>query len=74
MVFDVYTHRGSRGLALIYVLLLLVLAVAAVWAMSTAGRPLMWAVYAAAVMALLLTVVMGPRMDARLERAIRAGL
>lgn len=72
-IFDVYTHRSTRGLALIYVLILLVLAVAAVWALSAAGPGFSWAVYLAAGAGLVLTVIIGPLMDTRLERAIRAG-
>lgn len=72
VVFDVYTHRGSRGLAAIYVVLLMGLAVAAVWVFSAAGSSFAWAVYVAAVAGLVLTAVIGPLMDARLERAIRA--
>lgn len=74
VIFDVYTHRGSRGLAMIYVLLLLVLTVAAVWVVAAAGPVFAWAVYLAAAAGLVLTVIIGPLMDTRLERAIRAGL
>lgn len=73
VIFDVYTHRSTRGLASIYVLLLLSLAAAAVWALSAAGPDSAWAVYLAAVAGLMLTVIIGPLMDTRLERAIRAG-
>lgn len=73
VIFDVYTHRSTRGLAMIYVLLLLALAVAAVWVFSAAGPVFAWTVYLAAGAGLLLTVIIGPIMDTRLERAIRAG-
>jgi hypothetical protein len=71
LVLDVYTHRGSRGSALVYVLLFaLVVATALVLnAYVTAD----WIVYLAGAAAFVLTVVMGPIMDSRLERAIRAG-
>lgn len=73
VIFDVYTHRGSRGLALIYVLLLLVLAVTAVWVLSAVGSGFAWVVYLATMAGLVLTVIIGPLMDTRLERAIRTG-
>lgn len=72
-VFDVYTHKGSRGLAAIYACLLLILTVTAVWFLSTAGPSFAWVVYVAAAAGLILTVAMGPLMDNRLERAIRVG-
>ena len=71
VVLDVYTHRGSRGSALLYVLLFgLVVATALVLNAYVTED---WIVYVAGAAAFLLTVVMGPVMDARLERAIRAG-
>lgn len=73
VIFDVYTHRSTRGLALSYALLLLVLAVVALWALSAGGPLFAGAVYLAAGAALVLTVIMGPLMDDCLERAIRAG-
>ncbi len=72
IIFDVYTHRSTRRLASIYVLLLLSLAAAAVWAFSSAGHDFAWAVYLAAGAGLGLTVIIGPLMDTRLERAVRA--
>lgn len=73
VIFDVYTHRSTRGLAVIYVLLLLALVVAAVWVLSAAGPVFAWAVFLAAGAGLALTVIIGPLMDTRLEHAIRAG-
>lgn len=72
-VFDVYTHRGSRGLAPIYVSSLFALSATAVWTLSTAGPSFAWVVYLAAGAGLLLTITMGPLMDRRLAHAIRAG-
>lgn len=74
VIFDVYTHRSTRGLALIYALTLVALAVASVWVLSAANSVFVWAVYLAAGTSLVLTVIVGPLMDTRLERAIRAGL
>lgn len=69
VVFDVYTNPASRGLALVYVVLFLLIGVAALalyahfsWA---------WIGYGGAVLALILTLVMGPAMDERLARALR---
>jgi len=71
VVLDVYTHRGSRGTALVYVLIFgLVVATALVLNAYTAAD---WIVYLAGAASFVLTVVMGPIMDARLERAIRDG-
>lgn len=71
VVMDVYTHRGSRGLGLAYAGLLAAITLAAVvfYALSASA----WAVAGAAVLSLMLTLIMGPAMDARLERAVRTG-
>ena len=69
VVVDVYTHPGSRGLAWTYVAVFVLICAAAVvlyWAYSRAEIG-----YGAAVLVLVLTLVAGPRMDARLERALR---
>ena len=71
VVLDVYTHRGSRSSALVYLLLFaLVVAAALVLYAYTAAD---WIVYLAGAVSLLLTVVMGPVMDAQLERSMRNG-
>lgn len=71
VVTDVYTHPGSRGLALAYVLsfVLVTAAALALYALFS----WIWAAPAAAVVVLVLTMVMGPAMDARLARALRNG-
>ncbi|KAA9147234.1 hypothetical protein F6B41_25070 [Microbacterium lushaniae] len=68
---DVYTHPGSRGVSLLYVILfgLVIAATLVINALVAAD----WIVYIAAVVLFVLTVAMGPVMDARLERALRAG-
>ncbi|MCQ2000429.1 hypothetical protein [Arthrobacter zhaoxinii] len=69
LVIDVYTHPGSRGLAWTYVAAFALIAVAAVVLYMT--FKLAWIGYGAAVLVLMLTLVMGPAMDARLARALR---
>ncbi|MCQ1953020.1 hypothetical protein [Arthrobacter sp. zg-Y238] len=69
VVVDVYTHPGSRGLSWTYVAVFLLICVAAVVLYSTYSRA--WIAYVAAVLVLVLTLVAGPAMDARLERALR---
>ncbi|MCC9174299.1 hypothetical protein [Arthrobacter sp. zg-Y179] len=70
VVVDVYTHPGSRGLSWTYVAVFLLVCVAAVVLHSTYSRA--WIGYAAGVVVLVLTLVMGPAMDARLARALRS--
>ncbi|WP_146364444.1 hypothetical protein [Arthrobacter yangruifuii] len=69
LVIDVYTHPGSRGLAWTYIAAFALIAVAAVVLYLT--FKLAWIGYGAAVLVLMLTLVMGPAMDARLARALR---
>ncbi|HEV7948624.1 MAG TPA: hypothetical protein VGP24_02540 [Glaciihabitans sp.] len=72
VVFDVYTHRGSWRFALLYVIPIILLMVAVL-----VFHPIYeadWFVYLAAAIGFLLTVVMGPMLDTRLEHAVRAGL
>ncbi|WP_181149802.1 hypothetical protein [Arthrobacter sp. MYb227] len=45
---------------------------AAVWVLSATGPAVTWAVYLAAGLGLILTMVIGPLMDTRFEHAIRA--
>lgn len=72
VVLDVYTHRGCRSTALVYVILFGAIVAAALVLNATVAAS--WIVYTAAATAFVLTVTMGPMMDARLERAIAAGL
>lgn len=72
VVMDVYTHRGSRGLGLVYLVSFALITAAALALYSLYGS--VWLVVGAAVAALVLTLVAGPAMDARLERAVRNGL
>ncbi|WP_426225159.1 hypothetical protein [Pseudarthrobacter sp. DSP2-3-2b1] len=72
VVMDVYTHRGSRGLGLVYLVSFALITAAALAFYSLYGS--VWLVVGAAVVALVLTLVAGHAMDARLERAVRNGL
>lgn len=69
VVVDVYTHRGSRRLALVYVTAFALTAVAALVLYSIYSWT--WIAFAAAAISLVLTLVMGPAMEARLERSLR---
>ena len=65
---DVYTHRGSRGLGLLYLGTLTVLIAAVLVLHALFGAD--WMVYAAALLAFVLTVILGPAMEERLGRRI----
>lgn len=69
VVVDVYTHRGSRRLAMIYVATFALLTTATLVLYSLYSWA--WLAYGAAVLALVLTLVMGPAIENRLERALR---
>jgi hypothetical protein len=69
VVMDVYTHRGSRGLGLAYAALFVPSQLVVLYSLSASA----WAVFGAAALSLMLTLTMGPAMDARLERAARSG-
>ncbi len=72
VVMDVYTHRGSRGLGLVYLASFAMITISALALYSMFASA--WLVVGAAALALVLTLVSGPAMDARLERAVRNGL
>ncbi|MBP3037536.1 hypothetical protein J2M53_15005 [Arthrobacter sp. zg-ZUI100] len=65
---DAYTHPGSRRLAVVYIAAFALITVAAlvVYYLYTWAR----VGYGAAVLVLILTLVMGPAMDGRLERVL----
>lgn len=67
--FDVYTHPASRGLALVYVLLFLLIGTGTLALYAHYDRA--WIGYAGAVLALVLTLVLGPALDGRVARALR---
>lgn len=69
VVVDVYTHPGSRRLAMVYVVTFALIIAAALVLYSFYSWA--WLGYGAAGLALILTLVMGPAMDRRLERALR---
>lgn len=71
VVMDVYTHRGSRGLGVVYLASFALITIAALALYSLFASA--WLVAGAAVLALVLTLVAGPAMDARLEQAVRDG-
>jgi hypothetical protein len=66
VILDVYTHRGSRGIGLIYLsaFAALVACTLVVHAMTGAD----WIVYLAALLAFVLTIICGPAMETRLAR------
>ncbi|ASN18405.1 hypothetical protein CGK93_00720 [Arthrobacter sp. YN] len=68
---DVYTHRGSRALGLVYLAAFatIVAGALALHAVSDAD----WIAYAAAILAFVLTVVAGPAMEAKLARWMETG-
>lgn len=72
VVVDVYTHPGSRRLAVVYVAAFALITAAALVLYSLYAWA--WIAYGAAVLVLILTLVMGPAMDERLERALRNDL
>lgn len=65
---DVYTHRGSRGLGLLYLGILTALIAGALVLHALSGAD--WLVYLAALLALVLTLILGPAMEERLARRI----
>lgn len=71
VVLDVYTHPGSRGLAWGYASLFGLLTAACL--IAYALHPSLWLPVTGGMLALLLTLVMGPLMDSRLENALRHG-
>ena len=58
---DVYTHRGSRGPALLYLGALTILIAGALVLHALVGAD--WIVYIAALLAFVLTVILGPAME-----------
>ena len=72
VVVDVYTHQGSRMLALVYVTAFVLTAVTALVLYSLLSWT--WIAFAAAALTLILTLFMGPAMEARLERSLRNAL
>lgn len=72
VVVEVYTHRASRGLGIVHIasftfILIVAFVLYALFAFE-------WMVFSAAVLALILTLVMGPAMETRLQHAVRNGL
>lgn len=69
VVVDVYTHQGSRKLALVYVTAFVLTAVTALVLYSLYSWA--WIAFVAASLSLILTLFMGPAMEARLEQSLR---
>ena len=69
VVVDVYTHQGSRKLALVYVTAFVLTAVTALVLYSLYSWN--WIAFVAASLSLILTLFMGPAMEARLEQSLR---
>ncbi len=66
---DVYTHRGSRAVAAVYVGSFAVLVAAALaWHAATGAD---WLVYLMALLAFVLSLVCGPAMERKLAASVR---
>ncbi|MCQ6271103.1 hypothetical protein M8J71_11485 [Pseudarthrobacter sp. R1] len=70
VILDVYTHPGSRLVAVLYLGAFAALVAAALSIHSVTGNDLV--VYLAALMAFVLTVLCGPAMETKLARWLRA--
>lgn len=68
---DVYTHRASRGLALLYLGTVTILIAGALVLHALVGAD--WIVYVAALLAFVLTLTLGPAMEERLASRIGTG-
>ncbi|CAM3309032.1 Positive regulator of sigma(E), RseC/MucC [Arthrobacter ulcerisalmonis] len=68
VIIDVYTHRGSRALGLLYLAGFAVLVIGALVVHALSGSE--WAAYIAGLLALVLTLVCGPAMDKKLAASL----
>lgn len=72
VIVDVYTHRGSRLLGLIYLGIFTVVVASALVLHAVVRAD--WMVYVAALLVFVLTLIFGPAMEARQARWIGAAL
>lgn len=70
VILDVYTHRGSRFLGLLYLTGFVVLVAAALVVHAVGGVE--WVAYVAALLAFVLTLACGPAMDRKLAASLGA--